>query len=164
MAENKSRTSTIVLIVSTLILAWIVWQVTLHWNFSAAATNLPPISHTEVLGEAAFTVNAGTLHSYKVSVPAGAYGVNLKGHFSATGGKGSDIEVFVFNQDGYTNWQNGHQARTFYSSGKVTQDTLNLNLPAQPGYYYVVFSNKFSLISQKAVQAHLNVTFFTPRT
>jgi len=85
----------------------------------------------------------------------------MKGHFTASGGAGNDIEVFVVNEDEYTNWQNGHPTKALYSSGKVTQDSINLTLPAEAATYYVVFNNKFSLLAPKAIEADIDVNFYT---
>jgi hypothetical protein len=109
----------------------------------------------------AFTVGALGASNYSFVVPAGAFQVTMKGHFAATGGSGNDIEVVVVNQDEFTNWQNGHPTKAYYNSGKTTQDTINLTLPADAATYYVVFNNKFSLFTPKAVQANVDVNFYT---
>src|SRR5438045_6975454 len=46
--------------------------------------------------------------------------------FRARGGNGNDIEVFIFDEEGYENWRNGHTAPTFYNSGRVTVGHFNL--------------------------------------
>ena len=99
--------------------------------------------------------------NYKFTVPAGASNVTLKGHFTASGGSGSDIQVVVVNEDEYVNWQNGHPTKTFYNSGKLTQGSINITLPSDPTTYYVVFSNKFSLLTPKAVQASVDLSYYT---
>ena len=72
-----------------------------------------------------------------------------------------DIEVFVMTQDDYVNWQNGHTVNTLYNSGKVTQETLNVTLPTDAGTYCLVFSNKSSWLTPRAVQANVNLTYYT---
>jgi hypothetical protein len=94
-------------------------------------------------------------------VPAAGYNANLKGHFSATGGFNNDIEAFVMTEDDYVNWQNGHTVKTLYSSGRVTQESVNIPLPSDAGTYYLVFSNKFSLLIPKAVGANVNLTYYS---
>ena len=111
------------------------------------------------MSEGAFTVPAGAYHYVKFTAPAGATNVKLQGHFTATGGSGNDIEVWLVTEDGFTNWQNGHAATTFYNSGRVTQDALNASLPGT-GTYYLVFNNKFSFLSPKAVQANMSLSFY----
>jgi hypothetical protein len=121
----------------------------------------PPQLHTVTTGDKAFTLNAGAATYFKLPVSAGAYNASVKGHFSATGGFGNDIEVFVMTEDDYVNWQNGHSVNTLYNSGKVTQETLNVTLPADAAMYYLVFSNKSSLLIPRAVQANVILTYYT---
>jgi len=109
----------------------------------------------------AFTVSALAANNYTFTVPAGAFDVTMKGHFAATGGSGSDIEVVVVSEDEFVNWQNGHPSKAFYNSGRVTQDTIKLNLPSDAATYRVVFSNKFSLFTPKAVEANVDLNFYT---
>lgn len=125
-------------------------------------TQVPqPQLHTTATGDKAFTLNAGAATYFKFPVSAGAYNASLKGHFSATGGVGNDIEVFVMTEDDYVNWQSGHSVNTLYNSGKVTQETLNVTLPTDAGTYYLVFSNKSSWLVPRAVQATVNLTYYT---
>jgi hypothetical protein len=109
----------------------------------------------------AFTVGTLAASNYSFTVPAGAFDVSMKGHFAATGGMGNDIEVVVVSEDEFVNWQNGHPSKAFYNSGRVTQDSINLNLPADAATYHVVFNNKFSLFSPKAIQANVDVNYYT---
>jgi hypothetical protein len=145
------------------ILCWILWQENQNASkASLAALQTPMQQHKLTMPEAAFTVRQQNAHSFRFVVPSGATNVTMKGHFAAAGGSGNDIEVFVANEDEFVNWQNGHPpTQTFYNSGKVTQDTLNVTLPADVGTYYIVFSNKFSLISPKAVESKIEVDFYS---
>jgi hypothetical protein len=124
------------------------------------AVQSQPRLQTQSTGNVAFTVNAGSSKSYEFTVPTGAFDVRLKGHFAATGGSGSDIQVALFTDDQYVNWQNGHESKTFYNSGKVTQDTFNVSLPSDATTYRLVFSNKFSLLTPKAVQANADLNYY----
>jgi hypothetical protein len=121
----------------------------------------PPQLHTVTTGDKAFTLSVGAATYFKFPVTAGAYDASLKGHFSATGGVGNDIEVFVMTEDDYVNWQNGHKVNTLYNSGTVTQDTLNVTLPTDAATYCLVFSNKSSWLTPRAVQANVNLTYYT---
>lgn len=98
--------------------------------------------------------------SFKFDVPAGATSVHLQGGFFAKGGSGNDVEVFLLPEQDFLNWQNGHRAVTLYNSGKVTTGTINVNLPSDAGTYYLVFSNKFSLVSPKSVNVNTKMTFY----
>lgn len=146
-----------------LIICWGVWQVGLH-SFGGNPASQPvqqPVEHKQSTGNVAFTVRAQGTYNYKIMVPAGAFNVTLKGHFAASGGSGNDVEVFVVSQDEFINWQNRHPVKALYSSGKVTQDSINLTLPSDAANYYVVFSNRFSMLTPKAVQASFDLNFYT---
>ncbi len=163
-SSRSSRIPLFLLIVLVMGLAG-VW---LH-NSSTHTAPLPiaqsqppqPQLHTQTTGDKAFTVNAIGSYYFTFEVPASAYNVNLKGHFSATGGTGNDINVVLLTDDDRVNWQNGHEIHALYNSGKVTQDTVNVMLPADAGKYCLVFNNKFSLLTPKAVQANVALTYYT---
>jgi hypothetical protein len=109
------------------------------------------IETSQDIASGAFTVGARTYVYYDFMVDQSWRKVRLNGRFQAQGGWGNDITVLLTDEDGFTNWQNGHNARVWYNSGKVTIGTINVTLP--PGHYYLVFSNTFALISNKAVNA-----------
>ncbi len=123
----------------------------------------PPQVHRTKIGTGAITVNAGTYSYFTLTVPAEAANVKLQGHFTASGGSGNDIEAYVLSQDQYTNWQNGHATSTFYNSGKVTAGEIEAALPAGAGTYYLIFDNKFSLLTPKAVQEDMTLAYTTSR-
>jgi hypothetical protein len=148
-----------------LVVVWVGVQVIRHSQLSAqssASQERPPQLHKQTTGNVAFTISAGGASNYKFTVPAMASNVTMKGHFAATGGFGNDIEVFVCAEDGFVNWQNGHGTKTFYNSGHVTQDSVNISLPSDPATYYVVFSNKASLLTPRAVEASIDLNYYTP--
>lgn len=74
---------------------------------------------------------------------------NLQGRFQAQGGTGNDIEVFLLDEEGFTNYKNGHSTGTYYNSKQVTAGSFNVNLAA--GRYFLVLNNNFSLLSNKIV-------------
>ncbi len=115
---------------------------------------------TTTINNPALHINALSSSYFKLIVPAGATSVLLHGNFTASGGLSNDIEVFVMPEDDFVNWQNGHNAKTFYNSGKVTVGTLNINLPADAGTYYLVFSNKSSLLTQRNVLVDAALTYY----
>lgn len=79
----------------------------------------------------------------------------LSGDFTASGGSGNDIQVLLMNQNDYINWKNGHEARVYYNSEKITIGKIDVHL--NPGTYYLVFSNRFGLLLGKKVDAHIKL-------
>jgi hypothetical protein len=115
---------------------------------------------TQTLNNPALAVGANRYSYFKLDVPPGATGVQLQGNFTASGGSGNDVEVYVLPETDFVNWQNRHAAKTYYNSGKVTVGNLNLTLPPDAGSYYLVFDNRFSLLSQKSVRLNATLTYY----
>jgi hypothetical protein len=65
----------------------------------------------------------------------------------------SGIEVFVLTDEAFTVWQNGYATSSVYESGKVPTGTVQADVPAGAGVYYLVFSNKSSPKTPKSVHA-----------
>jgi heme/copper-type cytochrome/quinol oxidase subunit 2 len=165
----KSKTPTWLVIVLVVFLAFIGMNV---WNkmqqnerLNASRRTAPTVQyippqlqpHAVNLTNGAATINAAAYTWYKFTVPENVTSVAINGHFTATGGTGNDIECFLLDEDGFANFKNGHTARTYYNSGKVTQAKIEIrNLPT--GTYYIMLDNRFSLFTPKAVeiQATLN--------
>jgi hypothetical protein len=115
--------------------------------------------HYVPITNGALTVNANSLAWYTFVVPPNASTVAINGHFTATGGMGNDIIAYITDEDGLANLKNGHDARVFYNSQKVTQSAISAALPNAPGTYYLVFDNRFSLITPKAVQVNATLSY-----
>jgi len=115
---------------------------------------------TTTINNPALHINALSSSYFKLVVPQGASSVLLHGNFTASGGLSNDVEVFVMPENDFVNWQNGHAAKTFYNSGRVTVGTLNVNLPADAGTYYLIFSNKSSLLTQRNVLVDAALTYY----
>ncbi len=132
-------------------------------NPNPAATPIERLTkqqHTTTLANPALKVNALNFAYFKLDVPAGATSVLVHGNFTASGGLGNDVEAFLLLESDFVNWQNRHDAKTFYNSGKVTVGNLNVNLPADAGTYYLVFSNRFGLLAQKTVRVDAALTYY----
>jgi hypothetical protein len=139
------------------ILAFIGWQVFVLLNTSPHAPGTPTalqslLYHNETIVDSTATLKPLTYSYFKIVVPANALQVSADGHFSAAGGIGNDVEVFIFAEDSFANFQNGHPTPAIYSSLRATQGGINAVLPSGAGTYYLVLSNKFSIISSKNVQ------------
>jgi hypothetical protein len=82
-------------------------------------------------------------------------GQHVVGHFIAAGVSKNNIRVFIFDEDGFANWQNGRPVKTHYDSGKVTTGKIDLRL--KPGTYYLVFDNSFSGVSNKTITSDIQI-------
>jgi hypothetical protein len=104
------------------------------------------------------TVPAGGYEYYPFTLPSGAMSIFVTGMFTASGGGGNKIEVFVADQTNFVNWKNGNSATSYYDSGQVPTGSIIANLPV-PGTYYLVYSNTFSAFSSKNVQTTANLHY-----
>jgi hypothetical protein len=154
-AQKKHRVAIWILVPLLLLVIW--WAATSHNPGAEQVRQIVKQEQKFTLPQESFNVPALSSQAYKFSAPAGSADVRIEGHFSASGGLGNDIEVFVMNEDSYANWQNRHATQPYFSSGRVTQGTFDVQLPSDTGTYYLVFNNRFSLLTPKTI--HADATF-----
>ena len=148
------------------LLSLLVWSIVKQQASSGTPSAQParsfiPLSQPHVMNlvDTAFTLNALQGMNWKFDVPANATNVQVEGTFTASGGARNDVELYLLNDDEFVNWQNGHAVNTLYNSGRLTQGTLNTVLPSGAGTYHLVFNNKFSVFSPKAVKASIRLHY-----
>lgn len=122
----------------------------------AAAKNGKEMSMVVVSGS--FIVEPRTFKPFKLEVDADMSRACIEGTFSASGAN-NDIEVTVLEETQFLNWQNRHKFEAAYESGRVTAGKLKVELPLEPATYFVVFSNRFSIMSNKSVVADLKLQY-----
>jgi hypothetical protein len=113
---------------------------------------------TEAVVSGAFIVEPRTFKPFKITLTPAMTNARLEGSFTASGAR-NDIEVTLLNEAQFANWQNRQRFDAAYVSGRVTSGKIAVTLPAGPGTYYVVFSNRFSIISNKAVTADVQLVY-----
>lgn len=123
---------------------------------SYSSQDSQPEAQSYQIVDEAFTVNARQMNYYEFTIPKNSGGGTVSGSFTASGGS-DDIYVLVTNKTGLTNLKSGNNPKVFYDSGKVTTDEINVDLA--PGIYYIVFSNLHSMMTPKAVNADVSVTY-----
>lgn len=126
--------------------------------------------HDRVILDSPFSVGPHTFRYYKFSLPEGSVNVAVVGQFTSaadssnagnrrdtTKAKKEDvdnnIEVYVLSEPAFTVWQNGYATSSVYESGKVAEGTVQADIPAGAGIYYLVFSNKSAPKTAKSVHA-----------
>ena len=162
----KRRKSPIVIWLLVPALALAIWWAAASDNPAALQLRrLANKSHTQTITPAVFSVKPRGFASYEFTIPSGSVGVEVGGEFTATGISSSDIEVYVFKDDAFVNWQYGYSPSAYYSSGRVIKGDITAELPAGAGTYYVVFNNNFSPRTTKSVQSEvtLHYTKFWPQ-
>ena len=165
-AGPKRRKSPIVIWLLLPALALAIWWAAASDNPAALQLRrLANKSHTQSITPAVFSVKPRGFASYEFTIPSGSVGVVVSGEFTATGDSSSEIEVYVFKDDAFVNWQYGYSPSAYYSSSRVIKGDINAELPAGAGTYYVVFNNNFSPRTTKSVQSEvtLHYTKFWPQ-
>ena len=118
-----------------------------------------------VVLDKSFTVRPRVFRYYKFSVSEGAK-ETVVGHFESAavneaeasgGGDDNSIEVLIMTETEFATWQTGKQARVVFESGRVAKGTLHTDLPVAGETYYLVFSNKSSTTTAKAVKAEVSL-------
>ena len=117
--------------------------------------NLPGI---DTIIDGSFVVAPRTFKPFEIVVAAGMSNPRIEGTFTASGAN-NDIEVLLLDEFQFNNWQNRHEFKSAYTSGRVTADKVRVELPSEPGKYFLIFSNRFSIFSNKGVVADLRLRY-----
>ena len=170
-AKGKHLWRRILLVVLGALLAGMVWAAVSDNPFAQGIQELVGWKHDHTILDNPFTVGAHTFRYYKFALPEGSVNVTMVGQFTASGDtrgatrkdspaagdKDADgaIEVYVLSEPAFTVWQNGFATSAVYESGRVSHGSVQAELPAGAGIYYLVFSNKFSPKSGKSINANV---------
>jgi hypothetical protein len=169
---KRNRWRIVLWILLGLIFVGIAWTATSDNPFAQGLQELAGFKHDQAVLEAEtpFTVVAHGFRYYKFTLPEGSSHVSIVGQFRVVNavpagkqngaekddaGVDNDIEVYVLSEPAFAVWQNGYTTSSVYDSGKVSQGTLQSELPADAGIYYLVFSNKAAPKTAKKVTASI---------
>ena len=171
VARPKRKLSRLLWLLLALFLVAILWAATSDSPYAQGIQELVGWKHDQTVLQTPFSVSPHNFRYYKFSLPQGSMHVAVVGQFSAASEdsksdndrKNSDknkdkdadsnIEVYVLSEPAFTVWQNGYAASSVYESGRVSQGTVEAELPPGAGIYYLVFSNKFAPKAAKNVNA-----------
>ena len=119
-------------------------------------TRYVPVSQEIAAGQ--IIVRANGYVQYRIMITPEMLEPTVTGSFNASGGRGNDIQAVIADEENYTNWINGHQARAFWIT-EGRQTTGNIEARLKPGLYYLGFSNKFSAFTNKQVFLEVNLNY-----
>lgn len=136
----------------------ILWAATSESTFAQSIQEFVGWKHDQTILDTPFSVTARNFRYYKFDLPEGSMNVSIVGQFTsssiekktagtkspATDGDDNDVEGYVLSEPAFAVWQNGYATSSVYESGRVSQGTMQADLPAGAGVYYLIFSNKFS--------------------
>jgi len=155
----------------------ILWVATSDNPIAQQGQEFVGFKQDRVILDSAFSVGPHTFRYYKFALPEGSVNVTVVGHFnsaadvsgagdrkSQAGDKSknkaasidnidNNIETYVLTDAAFTVWQNGYATSSLYESGKVAEASVQADVPAGAGIYYLVFSNKSAPKTPKAIHA-----------
>ena len=151
-----------------LLLGTFLWAATSDSASAQGIQELVGWKHDQTILDAPFSVSAHNFRYYKFDLPEGSTNVSIVGQFTASSSEkkteapksrvtgeseDNDVEVYVLGEAAFAVWQNGYATSSVYESSRVSQGTMQADLPAGAGVYYLIFSNKFSPKTVKSVNA-----------
>ncbi|MFN2455905.1 MAG: zinc-ribbon domain-containing protein [Pyrinomonadaceae bacterium] len=159
--SNSGLIVLLILIIGGVGLVGLISAVRVTHDVAYSGSTYNPSSASQVLTSrhnivnSSFPVEALHYSYYTFTVPSAAH---VTGNFRASGGR-NDIEVVIFDEEGFENFQNGNKAsRVYYNShGYVTTATIDKNIGA--GTYYIIFNNKDAILTDKMVTANIDVEY-----
>jgi len=108
---------------------------------------------------------ADVVQTFSVDIPAGSYhvrygyfekGAGLIGYFEVTSGGNRDIDFFIVDSENYQKFENGKEFSCYLLHEKVTSLNWTFRVPYSDTWY-VVYSNRFSIITSKHVEGWTGV-------
>jgi len=145
----------------------IVWAATSENPFAQGLQDMVGWKHDQAILQTPFSVSAHNFRYYKFDLPEGSMNVSIVGQFTSSSAEkkpgrsksanpdaeDNDVEVYVLSEPAFAVWQNGYATSSVYESGRVAQGSMQAELPAGAGVYYLIFSNKFSPKTAKNINA-----------
>jgi hypothetical protein len=173
IAPARPKRRTVLWILLAIFVAGILWVAMSDNPFAQQAQEFVGFKQDRIILDSAFSVGPHTFRYYKFALPEGSVNVTVVGHFScaaevagATNRKSqadknkstdsevdNNIEAYVLTDAAFTVWQNGYATSSLYESGKVSEASVQADVPAGAGIYYLVFSNKSAPKTPKAIHA-----------
>jgi len=145
------------------LLAFVLWAAISENPYAQDVQEFVGWKHDQTVLANPFSVAAHSFRYYKFTLPEGSTNVALIGQFTASADAGktnkaeqnsdNNVELYVLSEPAFAVWQNGYTTNSVYESGRVMQTSVQADLPAGAGVYYLIFSNKFAPKTTKNVNA-----------
>src|SRR6266404_1125844 len=101
-----------------------------------------------------FKVDPAKAAYWSFKIPTYVMDGRIAGNALAAGGAGNDIRVLVLTERQFQLWQQNQPIQGLFDSGQRRSVVLSVRV-SDPGTYFVVFDNRFSLVSPKNVSADI---------
>jgi hypothetical protein len=112
-AAKSNTTLIIAIIIIVVVVVAVIGSIAViaFYNFAAtSSTSTLRTPRSDNIVNGLITVQAGGYNYYPFTLAAGSTSISVSGSFTASGGSGNDIEVYVMDDTNFINWKNGHQA------------------------------------------------------
>jgi len=170
IARPKRKRRWLLWVVLAIMVGVILWVATSDSTTAQQVQEFVGLKQDRIILDSAFSVGPHTFRYYKFALPEGSVNVAVVGQFtsaadsqssstrpdktkSADKERDNNIEAFVLSEPAFTVWQNGYATSSLYESGKVAAGTVQADIPAGAGIYYLVFSNKSAPKTPKTIHA-----------
>jgi zinc ribbon protein len=172
LPQSRRKRRLLLWILPALLVGLMLWAVTSDNPGAQMVQDFVGMKQDRTILDSSFSVGPHTFRYYKFALPEGSVNVVVVGQFKSdvdsqsssdrknhAGDKNkvtevdNNIEVYVLTDSAFTVWQNGYATSSLYESGKVAEGTVQAEVPAGAGIYYLVFSNKSAPKTSKAVHA-----------
>jgi len=114
--------------------------------------------HEVAIVRSTFRVDAAQTAYWSFKIPTYVVDGRIAGNAMAAGGAGNDIRLLVMTEQQFQLWQLNRQTQSLFDSGQRRSVVLSVRVN-DPGTYYVVFDNRFSLVSPKNVSADVRFVY-----
>jgi len=143
----------------------VLWVTTSNGPIAQEVREVSGVKPDHIIVDSTFSVGAHTFRYYKFSLPEGTANSAVVGQFKSTAenqaGTSDDnrIEAYVLTESAFAAWRTGQATSSLYDSGIVAESAFHAGIPPGAGIYYLVFSNKSSPTTPKAVHAAVMVRY-----
>jgi hypothetical protein len=121
----------------------------IHLRFAQTADSVVPES---------FSVPNGAPKEFSITVDTTRMmDVTVTGHFAVSGDRSSGVEVYIFDEDDYTNWMYGNNSIALFASGREMMGDVRARI-AKSGRYFLIFKNSTSLAAMN-VKADIKMQY-----
>ena len=130
---------------------------------TSTSTPIPPGSTkvTKSIASGTIVVAPGGSRDIGFYVDLFVYRPRVTGSFHASGGA-NDIEIFIVDDDQFSDWRMGRAIQPVYNSRPTTASNIDVLLP-KTGYFHLVFNNTYAN-AQKFVEANIYVEWWVEPT
>ena len=134
----------------------------LHTNQVGEGKSASNITHPNI--DYILSISNGTMqvdpHSYTFyhfAAPDGTSNAHVKGDF-ALQGNGSNIRVYLLDEENFVNWKSSHQFNAYYDSAQQTTGAIDVSVPSSKTLY-LIYDNISSSIPSKKIFSKINLVY-----